>query len=767
MLKAISLLGIGFMSIFLVGFLGVYHNSHSIKAAKFKITSKELLKFNEIMQLVSDNYPSMIDILLSNINGREIAKNLRSFTTLPHSAGTKANAKVAEKISKLWKDNGLEGVHYVKYDVLLSYPDYSNPNHLHILDENEKILYTTKGISPPLIPKEQSAEGAGIQWLAYSANGTIRGQIIYCHFGRKEDFERLNYYGIDPKGKIAMMRYGKIFRGDKIWNAEMAGAIGAILFSDPFEVARDGIEKENVYPNTEWLPNVGVQRGSIMHGSGDPLSPLYPSKKNLYRSKTIKEAMTDHVLPTIPVLPLSYSDAYQVLSYMRGFVAPFDWQGGINTTYYLGPDMKENNKIEITVHSSLEIRTIRNVIGYIRGATDPDKYVILGNHYDAWIYGALDPNSGTAILGEVARGIVQMMKITNWRPARTIIFCNWDAEEYGLIGSTEFVEEYANLLGQRTVAYFNVDNIHSNHSLHVNTVPTLYQFMAEISKLIPNPMESEKKSGRKTIYDTWFKTFPSDISFLPDIPSMPIPGSESDHVAFLNYLGIPVADISYKNKTSHSNYPLYHSLYETAFANEHIIDTNNLAVHEAVGKYWAAVACKFADLSILPINITNLALSIVHIYTPPIKQSLDKLKHYEEMLYDAKHQFNYLFNTSMEFLEYAKRFDNIIRHALLSYITNLYDLRNFSWINDRLMGVERCFINPRGIPNEPSQRHLLFSVSSKNKYRFISIIHDAIDAFKAARNDDERTLSARQIAFQISVIQNSIECAISMLKDRI
>ncbi|VDK75493.1 unnamed protein product [Litomosoides sigmodontis] len=699
----------------------------------------------------SRNHASMIDILMSNINGFKIAENLKSFTAWPHPAGTKANSKVAERISKVWKSNGLEGVHYVEYDVLLSYPDYDNPNHLHILDKDGKILYKTKGVTPPLIPKEQSAKGAGIQWLAYSANGTVRGEVIYCHFGRKQDFQRLKYYDINPKGKIVVMRYGKIFRGDKILNAQLAGAIGAILFSDPFEVARDGTTKENVYPNTEWLPGEGVQRGSIMNGNGDPLSPLYPSKKNFYRSKTIKEAMNDRTLPTIPVLPLSYSDAYQVLSNVRGFLAPFDWQGGLNLTYYLGPVMKDDNQIQITVHSSLETRTIRNVIGYIRGVVDPDNYVILGNHYDAWVYGALDPNSGTAILAEVARGIVQTIKATSWRPARTIMFCNWDAEEYGLIGSTEFVEDYANLLSKRAVAYFNVDNIHSNHSLHVNTVPTLYQFMSKISKLIPNPMESERRSGRETLYDTWFKTFPSDISFLPDVPSMPIPGDKSDHAAFLNYLGVPVADITYRNKTSYDNYPLYHSLYETSFTNEHIIDTNNLAVHEAVGKYWAAVACKFADSPVLPLNITDLALSILHIYIPPIKQSLNKMKYYEEMLHDAKRQLNYLLNASVEFLDHAKKFDDITEHTLADYVANLYDLKSFSWINDRLTEVERCFINPRGMTGEASKRHLLFS----------------IDAFKRAGSDAERTVIAREIAFGISIIQHSIECAIGMLSDTI
>uniref|UniRef100_A0A0R3RL13 PA domain-containing protein n=1 Tax=Elaeophora elaphi TaxID=1147741 RepID=A0A0R3RL13_9BILA len=330
------------MSIFLVAFLGVYHNSYSIKALKLKNATKA-------------GYLPSINVLISNINGRQIAENLRSFTFLPHPAGTKVNTEVAERIFKLWRANGLEDVHYVKYDALLSYPNYDNPNHLRILDKTGKILYTTNGVSPPLIPKEQSAEGAGIQWLAYSANGTVQGQVVYCHFGRKEDFQRLKYYDIDLKGKIVMMRYGEIYRANKVLNAQMAGAIGAILFSDPSEVARDGTESENVYPKTEWLPNVGVQRGSIMNGFGDPLSPLYPSKKNLYRSKTIKEVMEDQVLPTIPVLPLSYSDAFHVLSSMQGFLAPFDWQGGLNLSYYLGPEMKENNEIQLTVHSSLEM----------------------------------------------------------------------------------------------------------------------------------------------------------------------------------------------------------------------------------------------------------------------------------------------------------------------------------------------------------------------------------------------------------------------------
>ncbi|VDN05041.1 unnamed protein product [Thelazia callipaeda] len=734
-------------------------------------------------------HQSIFNAIISEIQGSKIAENLHAFTKLPHPAGTLANNKVAEKISEIWKAIGLQNVHFIKYDVLLSYPDYSNPNHMQILDINGDVLYTTKGISPVIIAEEQSHKGAGIQWLAYSANGTVEGQIVYCNYGRIEDFQRLKQFGIDPKGKIVMMRYGRGHRSNKVRNAQIQGAIGAILFSDPAEVARDGILKEKVYPNTEWMPNKGVQRGLVMLGNGDPLSPLYPSKENLYRSRTVEEAIADGILPKIPVIPLSYSDAYQILIQMAGRLAPTDWQGGLNISYYIGPNMKiHEGKIRLTVHSSLSTRTIRNVVGYIRGTTDPDRYVIIGNHYDAWVYGSLDPNSGTAILAEVARALVKTMKDKNWKPARTIMFCNWDAEEFGLIGSTEFVEEYANLLSQRAVVYLNVDNINSNKSLfsfyifclancnleivclHVSTVPTLYRTLSKISKQIANPMESEKSHGRKSLYETWIKTFPSDIDFLPDIPSMPIPGGGSDHAPFLNYLGVPVAAITYRNKTMYGSYPLYHSMYETPFTNEHIFDTNNLAVHEAVGKYWAGIALEFADAIILPINVTDLAVCILNIYIPSIVDSIKELKKFENILRDAKRQLYYLIKATIEFVVSARKFNACIGNILLENDSNLHYSRKLASVNDRLMAVERCFINPRGVtPEEPTQRHLLFSVSNNNKYsgKAINNIHDIINTLKNAKSQAERDVVARQLTIQISVLQTSIECATSTLKDNI
>uniref|UniRef100_A0A915DYS7 Peptidase M28 domain-containing protein n=1 Tax=Ditylenchus dipsaci TaxID=166011 RepID=A0A915DYS7_9BILA len=234
----------------------------------------------------------------------------------------------------------------------------------------------------------------------------------------------------------------------------------------PKECAMDGTMAEHVYPSTVWMPPDGVQRGTLMTMDGDLLTPLYPSKADLYGARTIKEAKKTGMLPDIPVLPLSYSDAYQLLSRLGGQKVPVEWVGGLNITYKTGPGFTDHEKsrVRVTVHASTEIKEIRNLIGYIYGAKEPDEYVMLGNHYDAWVYGSIDPNR-------------------DWLEAcRSLVFCAWDAEEYGLIGSTEFVEEFANIINDRTIVYLNVDLISDNSTLNADTIPSMYQAVVDTAK---------------------------------------------------------------------------------------------------------------------------------------------------------------------------------------------------------------------------------------------------------------------------------------------
>uniref|UniRef100_A0A1I8AKR8 Peptidase_M28 domain-containing protein n=1 Tax=Steinernema glaseri TaxID=37863 RepID=A0A1I8AKR8_9BILA len=709
---------------------------------------------------------AVINAIKKNLNWENIRDNLRDFTKEPHVSGTAANARVADKIAKKWKDAGLEDVHFTEYDVLLSYPNYSTPNHMSILKADGSELYKSKGRSPVVFPDEQGAPGADIQWVAYAGDGAVTGDVVYCHHGRHADFKELKKRGIDVKGKIALLRYAFGFRGDKVVNAERAGAIGAILYSDPAEVAKDGMSSSHVYPSAEWMPSEAVQRGSIMKLNGDPLTPLYPAKKDLYGSRTTEDAKSILLLPTIPVMPLSYSDAWHILSRMDGGDVPAEWQGGLNVTYKLGPGLKNGEKVKIDVKSTLEKRSIRNVVGHIRGAEEPDKYVILGNHFDAWVYGSIDPNSGTAILAEVARTMVQTMKETKWRPSRTILFCNWDGEEHGVIGSTEFVEEYANILRDRAVVYLNVDNIHSNQSLHVSTIPTLYQAAYEAAKLVDNPIEVEKTEGRKSLYDTWVHYFPNKRSYLPESPEMPAPGGGSDHAAFLNFIGVPVVDITYRN-VSWEEYPLYHTLYETPFVNEHIFDNKQLGVHRAVAEYWTLLAKTFADAPMLPLNVSVFSRAIWFDCVQKLKKDINGAKEkFPDETRDASKQVSNLIEDAQRFIYVADAFQRTVQSLSTDSLAS--PLRRSS-VNARLMAVDRCFVNPQGIPGQPASRHVLYSISEKDSYApsVLAAVYNELDSMLEETKPEERKAAGRRLAFQISIVQYCIKCAVNTLAESI
>uniref|UniRef100_A0A914S6Y5 PA domain-containing protein n=1 Tax=Parascaris equorum TaxID=6256 RepID=A0A914S6Y5_PAREQ len=710
----------------------------------------------------------------------------------------------------------------------------------------------------------RNATSAGVQWIAYSGNGTAQGEVVYCHYGRVEDFERLDRLGVTVKrkGKIALLRYGNGFRGDKVRNAQMNGATGAILYSDPAEVARMG-----PYPavSSSWkncsniqrmrssakLPEVNDEDScseticathimalstivQFYNSEQDSRRPQFVSfskinKMYLKIRKIILQAKNDGTLPTIPVLPIGYSDAFQILSRMQGRMVPLDWQGGLNISYRLGPRIGDGATVRIDVRSSLQtryelitnltfeiyigiyafinegdtrsffhsgnekflsdeaaklaviLRTIRNVIGYIHGADDPDRYVILGNHFDAWVYGSIDPNSGTAVLAEVARAITQTINETNWRPGITLL-------GYG----NGMTAEFANILTQRAVVYLNVDNIHSNASLHVkgamsrsqfnsycrfaSTVPTLYQKVTEVAKRIPNPVVAEVKRGRKTVYDTW-------------------------SVTYFN-----------SNATTYDTYPLYHSLYETPFVNEHIFDTNNFAVHVAVGQYWAELAREFTDSAVLPFNISDLANSLLRIYLPNLKRAMEPLKYRADEIKDAREQLSRLIKNCQNYVAekrlIAYKFAEFLRRAEAFSLVIKQALRNFA-------------INP-----QPSQRHVLFSTSDRDSYtgRVMAAVYDQysegvlrkslkrsgtrskqnidetltraetsyaletvigytrhaslfqgiarmrtdnVDAFVESKTHRERQLAARNIATEISLIQYAVQCASNTIADRI
>uniref|UniRef100_A0A914HWS0 Uncharacterized protein n=1 Tax=Globodera rostochiensis TaxID=31243 RepID=A0A914HWS0_GLORO len=693
--------------------------------------------------------------IFANIDSGRIAANLEAFTEKPHPAGTEANKKVADRIMETWKANGLEDVHQIPYEVLLSYPKWDTPNHVYVLASNDHVLFKTDGLSPDLTGQDNSPE-ASIQWLAYSPEGTVQGQPVYCHHGTVEDFDRLEkQFGIaNLNGKIAIMRYGGAFRGDMVHNAFQRGAVGCILYSDPEEVAPEG--QEHTFPSSIWMPPSGVQRGSTLKTNGDPLTPLLPSKKDFHKERLIERAQLDpETMPQIPAIPLSYGDAYHILSRMDGPEVPSEWRGGLNITYRVGPGFKsgKGQTVRVEVHSRLEVRTIQNVVGYIWGSERPDEWVMLGNHYDAWVFGAIDPNSGSAILAEVGTGLAQTVRTTGWRPKRTVVFCAWDAEEYGLIGSTEFVEEFADVLKEKVVVYLNVDLVPSNITLSVSTVPTLYRAAVDASKVVKNPLDN-----KLTVFDSWLEHYPPKTDWLQGVPEMRIPGGGSDHFTFLTFLGIPVMDFSYKNpKSSGYSNPLYHSRYELPFANEQIFDNNHLAVHKAVGEYWAELARLFADSPLLPISATTFAHRFLADYLEGIKKPILSLNsQFPNDTEPAKSQLDNLIKNAHQFMAQAEAFER-------EQSANA----NLEWANVRLRKLDQCFVNPSmGIAREePLKRHVLFAASKDNFYasNTMAMVYKKIGQLRKANNGTERAIRANELALELAVVQQAVRCAVNTL----
>jgi N-acetylated-alpha-linked acidic dipeptidase len=333
---------------------------------------------------------------------------------------------------------------------------------------------------------------------AYAPAASVTGELVYVHYARVEDLKKLKDIGVDLTGKIAMARYGKIFRGDKVKICQNAGAIGVIFFSDPGDVAVQGTEPENVYPNTIFLPGSGIQRGTTFIGDGDPLSPNWASVPNAHRVEP--ESVVG--LPKIPAQPIGYDDAEELLKIMGGEAVPEEWQGKIKgLTYKLGGVMQDNSKIRLSTHNYRGTVKSSNVLGYIRGSVEPDRYVIMSNHRDAWGYGAVDPSSGTAQLMEVVRSLGALMK-NGWRPRRTLVFASWAADEAGIEGSYEFVYHHTAKLMHRTVGMVNTDICVAGPIAKPQSSPVLKDVTLNSLKMASDPTTDTGRSYYE-FWDEW------------------------------------------------------------------------------------------------------------------------------------------------------------------------------------------------------------------------------------------------------------------------
>ncbi len=360
-------------------------------------------------------------------------KHLKTLTSAPHMAGTPEDKKTADYVAEKYREAGLE-TRIDEYKVYLNYPidvhvtltapagvKMVGPTREHVssdpFQDDKRVVMPFNGSSP---------------------SGDVQGDVVYANYGRPEDFQKLKELGIDVRGKVVLVRYGGNFRGVKSFIAQQQGAAAVLIYSDPID---DGYFRGDMYPKGPYRPATGVQRGSIEYMfeyPGDITTPGVASVPSLPMSQRTPPEKAA-AMPKIPTTPLSYADAQPILANLGGPESPRDWQGALPFTYHVGPGP---SRVHVVLKMDYQYRTIWNVIGVAKGTDFPDQWVLTGNHRDAWVYGAVDPNSGTAAQLETVHGIGELLK-SGWRPKRTMVFASWDAEEEGLVGSTEFVEQYS------------------------------------------------------------------------------------------------------------------------------------------------------------------------------------------------------------------------------------------------------------------------------------------------------------------------------------
>src|SRR5271169_2692798 len=484
-------------------------------------------------------------------------EHLRTLTQAPHMAGTPEDKATADYVAEKFRAAGLD-TEIVEYKVWFNYPseisvDITAPAGVEMHGPTREHVDGDPYDGDPRVV---------MPFSSMSPSGDLEAEVIYANYGTPEDFEKLDKLKVSVRDKIVLVRYGQNFRGVKEFIAPERGAAGVIIYSDP---ADDGWRRGDKYPEGPWRPDTGVQRGSVgymFEFPGDPTTPGIASVPSLPESQRISPEKSAQ-MPKIPVTPLSYHDAWPMLEHLAGPASPREWQGALPFTYHVGPGPV---KVKMHLKQDYQFRTLWDVIGRARGTEMPDQWVVAGNHRDAWVYGAVDPNSGTAAMLEAVHGVGELLK-SGWKPKRTLVFASWDGEEEGLMGSTEWAEQHESELA-KAAAYFNVDVAVSGPKFGASAVPSLKQFLRDVTKAVPSP-----KGG--TVYEVWQKgdqpgtpSTQSPTEAIGDAHRTPaaqtkgdVPvgdlGSGSDYTAFLQHLGVPSTDIS-----SSGSYGVYHSAFD-------------------------------------------------------------------------------------------------------------------------------------------------------------------------------------------------------------
>jgi N-acetylated-alpha-linked acidic dipeptidase len=617
----------------------------------------------------------------------------RIFTAEPHIAGSKRNNELADYIAEEWRKQGLEDVIIRRYDVYGTNPKSASLEMIAPTHYQATLREAPLDADPD--SKNPAITGA---WLGMSISGEVTAPVVYAHSGNPEDYDLLRKNGIGVKGKIVLVRYSNpySYRGFKALTAQREGAAAILIYSDP---AEDGYKKGKVDPDGPWGPEYHIQHGAITYDfmvPGDPLTPGWASVPGAKRIP-IEEATS---LPKIMALPLSWHDAKPLLENMDGPLAPADWQGGLPIEYHLGG---ERVKVHLKIEMDNGTQPYYVVEGRIRGAELPDEWVVLGNHRDAWVFGGVDPSSGTAAMMETTRALGQLTK-QGMRPRRTIVVCSWDGEEVGLTGSTEWGEQFADELRAKGVAYINVDEATSGPNFHGQAVASLAPMLVETTRSLPDP------SG-KSLYDAWKATVArekeegkqsgqmNDSGIANETLADTRIGSGSDHTVFLNFVGMPVIGLQFDG-----DYGVYHSAYDDFYWMNQFGDPG-YRYHTLMSQLWGVTALRLANADLLPFDFASYAANIRQFVDELMKANAKALSEQPQSVFQLQVNFQSIHQGIDAFEAAGKRLNESVSRKLAS---GRIDPKLASTLNHGMMQVERNWLNPDGIPGRPWFKHILY-----------------------------------------------------------
>ena len=648
-----------------------------------------------------------------------VGQFIERFSRQPHLAGTPQSKQVAEAILAQLRQYGLDAS-IEQFEAMLPTP------RTRVLEMTEPTRLRLKLEESPIPGDPGTANPSALvpAYNAYSGDGDVTAPLVYVNYGLPSDYDTLKELGVSVQGKIVIARYGHSFRGTKPKVAEEHGAIGCIIYSDPRD---DGYYQGDVFPRGPYRPSTGVQRGSLLDltlYSGDPLSPGWASEPGSKRL-SISEAAT---MMKIPVLPISYGEAEPLLSSMTGPVAPEAWRGGLPITYHIG-SATTGTKVHLKVEMDNSTHPLYDVIARIPGREFPDEWVMDGNHHDAWVYGASDPLSGAAPLMETARTLAELTK-KGWKPKRTILLAFWDGEEFGLIGSTEWMEKHADELNRKLVAYLNSDSS-GKGKLSVGGSHTLEAFIQEVARDVNDP-----ESGRPLLHSLESNGGEFRINAL---------GSGSDYTPFLQHLGVATLDIRFTGNDE----GVYHSDYDDYYWYTHFSDTS-FVYGQTLSKVHTTALMRLADAPILPFEFGRFAWTV--------SRYLDEIEHlpnqpHRNYLPALRRQISLMHRTSAD-----------LNAGYLRVISSIgaINREKLAALNELLFHTERSFTLDPGLPGRPWFRHRIYAPGQYTGYdaKTLPGIREALEADKpdeALEQAGEVTEILQKLNDQIVQAKNLLE----------